>query len=209
MAQHATSPDSWIAERLGGPQQKFREFAAQVYAGGGALDLKTKELIAVACSSVGRCPHCTDGHLAKAKEVGASEAEVAEALAVAWGQGGGTQIFWMHEDFTEFLGEGWRQELIPEVDRAFWAFKREIFEGGVLERKVKELIALAVSSMLRCRHCTRSHLQGALKAGASKEEIAETLSVLWLIGSGVQVVWNQKGFEEHLRGHAHAAGGID
>lgn len=201
MAQHATSSDSWIADRLHEPQQRFKGFAQKVYAGG-ALDLKTKELIAVACSSVGRCPHCTDGHLAKAKEVGATAEEVAEALAVAWAQGGGTQVFWMYEDFDELLGEGWRQNFIPDADRAFWAFKREIFEEGVLDRKTKELIALAVSSMLRCRHCTRSHVQAAFEAGASKAEVAETLAVLWVIGSGVQVVWNKDGFEEHLRGHA-------
>jgi AhpD family alkylhydroperoxidase len=201
MAQHATSPDSWIADRLHGPQQRFREFAQKAYAGG-ALELKTKELIAVACSSVGRCPHCTDGHLARARQVGATEEEVAEALAVAWAQGGGTQVFWMREDFDELLGEGWRQQLIPEADRAFWAFKREIFEEGALDRKTKELIAVAVSSMLRCRHCTRSHIQAAFKAGASRAEVAETLSVLWVIGSGVQVVWNKDGFEEHLGSHA-------
>lgn len=204
MAQHATSPESWIADRIPGPQQKFKEFAQKVYAEGGALDLKTKELIAVACSSVGRCPHCTNGHLAKAKEAGASEEEIAEALSVAWSQGGGTQVFWMYEDFDELLGEGWRQQFIPEADRAFWAFKREVFQDGALPQKTKELIAVAVSSMLRCRHCTRGHIQGALKAGATKAEVAETLSVLWLIGSGVQVVWNQEGFETHLREHARA-----
>jgi AhpD family alkylhydroperoxidase len=202
MAQHATSPNSWIADRLPGPQQRFKEFAQKVYAGG-ALDLKTKELIAVACSSVGRCPHCTDGHLAKAKEVGASEEEIAEALAVAWFQGGGTQVFWMFEDFDELLGEGWRQQFVPEADRAFWALEREIYEASVLGRKVKELIAVAVNSMLRCRHCTRGHIQGAFKAGATRAEVAEALSVLWLIGSGVQVVWNQEGFEEHLHAHSH------
>lgn len=199
MAQHATSPDSWIADRIGGPQQKFKEFAQKVYRGGGALDLKTRELIAVACASVGRCPHCTDGHLAKAKEVGASEEEIAEALAVAWSQGGGTQVFWMREEFDELLGENWRHEYVPEVDRAFWAFKDAVYESGALERKTKELIAIAVSSMLRCRGCTRDHVESAFKAGASKAEVAETLAVLWLIGSGVQVVWNQEGFEEHLR----------
>jgi AhpD family alkylhydroperoxidase len=204
MAQHATSPHSWIAERLPVPQRKFAEFATRVYNSGNALDLKTKELIAVATSSVGRCPHCTDGHLAKAKQVGASEEEIAEALAVAWTQGGGTQVFWMKDDFAELLGENWRQEFIPEADRAFWDFKREVFEEGALDRKTKELIAVAVSSMLRCRHCTRAHIQAALKAGASRPEIAETLSVLWVIGSGVQIVWNKEGFEEHLRSHAHA-----
>lgn len=201
MAQHATSPESWIADRIAGPQQKFKEFATRVYQSS-ALDLKTKELIAVGCSSVGRCPHCTDGHLAKAREVGAREEEIAEALAVAWVQGGGTQVFWMFEDFAELLGENWRQEFIPEADQAFWAFKRQVFEEGALDRKTKELVAVAVSSMLRCRHCTRSHIQGAFKAGASKAEVAETLAVLWVIGSGVQVVWNKDGFEEHLRAHA-------
>lgn len=201
MAQHATSPESWIADRIPGPQQRFKEFAARVYAGG-ALDLRTKELIAVACSSVGRCPHCTDGHLAKAREVGASEDEIAEALAVAWVQGGGTQLFWMHEDYTELLGEKWRQELIPEADQAFWAFKREVFEAGVLDRKTKELIAVVVSSMLRCRHCTRAHIQHAFNAGATRAEVAEALAVLWVIGSGVQIVWNKEGFEEHLRAHS-------
>ncbi len=204
MAQHATSPDSWIADRLEGPQQKFKAFASKVYASGGALDLKTKELIAVATSSVGRCPHCTDGHLAKAKEVGATEAEIAEALAVAWVQGGGTQIFWMQEDYEELLGESWRQEFIPEADRAFWDFKREVFADGALPEKIKQLIAVAVNSMLRCRHCTRAHIRAALKAGATRQEIAEALSVLWVIGAGVQIVWNKEGFEDHLRTHAHA-----
>lgn len=204
MASHVTSPDSWIADRLPEPQRKFAAFAKHVYADGGALDLKTKELIAVACSSVGRCPHCTDGHLAKAADAGATPEEIAEALAVAWGQGGGTQVFWMMEDFNELLGETWRREFIPEADRAFWEFKREVFESGALGRKTKELVAVAVSSMLRCRHCTRSHIEAAFAAGASKAEVAETLAVLWVIGSGVQVVWNQQGFEAHLREHSHA-----
>lgn len=197
MAQHATDPDSWIAEHIRGPQQKFADFGAAVYKGG-ALDRKTKELIAAATASVGRCPHCTNGHIQKAQEVGATEEEVAEALAVAWAQGGGTQVFWMKDDFNDLLGDDWRSEFIPEADAAFWAFKREIFEKGVLDRKVKELIALTVSCMLRCRHCTRSHIESAQEVGASKKEIAEALSVLWVIGGGTQVVWNKDGFERHL-----------
>lgn len=205
MAQHVTSPDSWIHDLLPEPQRKFGDFAKGVY-GAGALDLKTKELIAIACSSVGRCPHCTDGHLDKAAEAGATEAEIAEALAVVWAQGGGTQVFWMKEDFDELLGENWRREFIPDADRAFWQFKSEVFDGGALPRKTKELIATVVSCMLRCRHCTRSHIEGALKAGATKAEVAEALGVLWVIGSGVQVVWNKDGFEEHLRAHVgHSA----
>lgn len=206
MAQHTISKDSWIAEHLPGPQEKFATFASAVYDDeGSALSRKTKELIAAATASVGRCPHCTDGHLQKAQDTGASEAEIAEALAVTWSQGGGTQVFWMKDDFADLLGENWRREFVPGADRAFWDFKREVFEDGALDRKTKELIAVAVSCALRCRHCTRSHIEAALDAGASKKEVAETLAVLWVIGSGTEVVWNRDGFEEHLHTAAHAS----
>lgn len=197
MAQNVSDPNSWIAEHLSGPQQKFADFAGKVYEEG-ALDRKTKELVAVATASVGRCPHCTEGHIEGAKDAGASEQEIAEALAVAWAQGSGTQVFWMKEDFADLLGEDWRQDFLPEVDSAFWDFKSEIFESDVLSRKTKELLALAVSCQQRCRHCTRSHIEAALEVGATKAEVAEALSVLWVIGGGTDVVWNQEGFEEHL-----------
>lgn len=197
MAQHTTSPDSWIADHMRAPQEKFGAFAREVY-GGDALDRKTKELIAVVASSLGRCPHCTDGHLAGAREAGATEEEIAEALAVGWTQGGGTELFWMKDVYDEVLGQGWRRELIPEADRAFWDFKSEVFENGVLDLKTKHLIATVASSALRCPHCTKDHMEQALEAGATREEVAEALGVLWVISSGVQVVWNKEGFEEHL-----------
>lgn len=201
MTQHATSPESWIADRLAGPQAKFAEFGRTVY-GTGSLAPKTKELIAVAASSVGRCPHCTNGHLAQAKKVGASEQEIGEALGVAWVLGGATQVAWMEEGCERLLGEAWRSRLVPDVDRAFRAFSEEVLEAGALDRKTTELIALAVSCMLRCRRSTRSHIEAALEAGATKSEVAEALTVLWVIGSGVQIVWNRDGFEEHLASRA-------
>lgn len=78
-----------------------------------------------------------------------------------------------------------------------------MFEDGALSRKTKELIAVAVSGQHRCRHCTRGHIKAALEAGASKAEVAETLSVLWVIGGGTNVVWNKEGFEEHLHSVPH------
>jgi len=83
-------------------------------------------------------------------------------------------------------------------DITFWDFKSDIFDGGTLPRKTKELLAAAVSCQHRCRHCTRSHMEAALEAGATKAEVAEALAVLWVIGGGTNVVWNKEGFEEHL-----------
>jgi len=197
MAQNVSDSTNWIAEHLSGPQDKFVEFAKPVYENG-TLDRKTKELIAVATASVGRCPHCTEGHIEGAKEAGASEEEISEALAVAWAQGSGTQVFWMKDDFADILGDNWRQEFLPDADAAFWDFKSDIFDGGTLPRRTKELLAAAASCQHRCRHCTRSHMEAALEAGATKAEVGEALAVLWVIGGGTNVVWNKEGFEEHL-----------
>lgn len=100
--------------------------------------------------------------------------------------------------------DSWIHDLLPEPQKKFRAFAARVYQEGALDLRTKELIAVACSSVGRCRHCTRSHIEAALEAGASRQEIAETLAVLWAIGSGVQVVWNKDGFEEHLRAHAHA-----
>ena len=53
------------------------------YSPGGALDLKSKELIGLTCSLVLRCDDCVKYHLGRCKEVGFSTAEVHEAMGVA------------------------------------------------------------------------------------------------------------------------------
>ena len=49
----------------------------------GALPIKTKELIAVATAHITRCPYCIAGHTRAAKQVGATDEEIAEAIFVA------------------------------------------------------------------------------------------------------------------------------
>ena len=49
----------------------------------GALSTKVKELIAVGCAHITRCPYCIDGHIQKAKQAGATDEEIAEVIFVA------------------------------------------------------------------------------------------------------------------------------
>ena len=49
----------------------------------GALNLKTKELIAVATAHITQCPYCIDVHTKRAKKAGASDVEIAESIFVA------------------------------------------------------------------------------------------------------------------------------
>lgn len=62
--------------------EAFQAFSQQVFAAG-ALDTKTKQLIAVAVAHVTQCPYCIRGHTLAAKRHGASGEEVMEAIWVA------------------------------------------------------------------------------------------------------------------------------
>jgi AhpD family alkylhydroperoxidase len=63
-------------------QAAFTEFSKQVFAAG-ALDAKTKQLIAVAVAHVTQCPYCIHGHTKAAVRRGASQPELMEAIWVA------------------------------------------------------------------------------------------------------------------------------
>jgi AhpD family alkylhydroperoxidase len=71
----------------------------------GVLDDKTRELLMLALASTQRCPHCTEAHIKQALEVGASKAEVTEALLIAAVEGAGTQLMWCKDIYEEHLGD--------------------------------------------------------------------------------------------------------
>ena len=62
--------------------EKFAEFEDAVYESG-SLPRKFKELLAVGITHVTQCDACIAYHTAKAKEAGATDEEVAEAVFVA------------------------------------------------------------------------------------------------------------------------------
>lgn len=70
-----------------------------------------------------------------------------------------------------------RQELTPAQSDAFKAFSAAVFAEGALSRKMKELIAVAVAHTTQCPYCIHGHTQGALRAGASEQEIMEAIWV--------------------------------
>lgn len=62
--------------------QAWHDFSKTVFSPG-ALDAKTKQLIAVAVAHTTQCPYCIKGHTPAAKREGASEQEIMEAIWVA------------------------------------------------------------------------------------------------------------------------------
>jgi AhpD family alkylhydroperoxidase len=66
----------------------------------------------------------------------------------------------------------------PEYLRNEWTKLKTIMSTGVIDRKVKEMIAVAVSATNSCDYCTRSHTDALRGLGAADAEIVELLSVV-------------------------------
>jgi AhpD family alkylhydroperoxidase len=57
----------------------------------GELSAKTKELIAVSCAHT-RCPYCIETHVKNAKNAGATDEEIGEAILVAIAMSAGASL---------------------------------------------------------------------------------------------------------------------
>jgi len=86
----------------------------------------------------------------------------------------------------------------PELGKPFANFYEACRNEGVLDKKTKELLMTALACVFRCPHCTEEHIQGALDAGASKEEITEALLIAAVEGAGTQLAWNKEVFKKYL-----------
>lgn len=86
---------------MGGAFGRLAELAPGTVAGyralhaagsGGQLDEKTRELICIAVAVTTRCDGCIANHVQKARELGISRAEIADALGVAVAMNAGAAI---------------------------------------------------------------------------------------------------------------------
>lgn len=78
---------------------------------------------------------------------------------------------------------------IPGAMQGFGAMHEAALKPGALDTKTKELIALGIAITVRCDGCIAFHVHDSMQAGASKEEIAEAVSMAILMGGGPSVVY--------------------
>jgi len=77
----------------------------------------------------------------------------------------------------------------PEVMKSFGELGRAATSNGALDRKTKELIALALSVAARCDPCIGFHAQTLVKLGATRQEVGETLGVTTYMGGGPSLMY--------------------
>jgi len=86
------------------------------------------------------------------------------------------------------------RKMIPDVYRGFAEMSNGALSSGALDKKFKELIALAVGVVAGCDGCIASHAQAAVRAGASKEEAAEAIGVTFLMHGGPATIHGARAY---------------
>lgn len=93
---------SWFNEKTPEVAKAFAEMRNAVYKEG-ALDGRTKELISIAASVLMRCERCTEIHAERARKHGATDEQIAEAVACAMFVAAGSQLSWS-DVYEKILG---------------------------------------------------------------------------------------------------------
>ena len=75
-------------------------------------------------------------------------------------------------------------EKYPDIARAFMDLQGSTMADGKVDAKTKELIAVGIAVSLRCIPCIYAHTKGAMKQGATPDEIMEAASVAILMSGG-------------------------
>lgn len=74
--------------------------------------------------------------------------------------------------------------------RALYKLKNEVFREGALTVREKELIAVALSTLLKCETCVEFHADKAKDAGATQEELREALDVVLYMAGPTSLIWS-------------------
>ena len=83
----------------------------------------------------------------------------------------------------------------PEVADGFSALAAASTKPGVLDTKTKELIALAIGIAGRCDGCIGFHTRAAIRHGATRQEVLETVDGAVYMGGGPSYMYGVQALE--------------
>lgn len=78
---------------------------------------------------------------------------------------------------------------IPDTLSGFSALANAASRDGALDRKTKELVALALGVAAQCDGCIGFHAEALVKLGASRQEIEEALGMAVYMGGGPALMY--------------------
>ena len=78
---------------------------------------------------------------------------------------------------------------IPDTLAGFSAMAQAASRDGALDKKTKELIALALGVAAHCDGCIGFHTEALIRLGASRQEVEETLGMAVYMGGGPSLMY--------------------
>ncbi|MDZ4095157.1 MAG: carboxymuconolactone decarboxylase family protein [Paracoccaceae bacterium] len=81
---------------------------------------------------------------------------------------------------------------LPEVAKGFGALSKAVKEGGVLDLKTKEFVALGIAVSQRCDSCIGLHVEALIKAGGTRDEVSDVLAMAVQMGGGPALMYAAK-----------------
>lgn len=78
---------------------------------------------------------------------------------------------------------------ISETMQGFSSMAQAALKDGALDKKTKELIALAIGVATRCDGCIGFHAEALVKLGATKAEVEEVLGMTIYMGGGPSLMY--------------------
>ncbi|MFN3701002.1 MAG: carboxymuconolactone decarboxylase family protein [Alphaproteobacteria bacterium] len=91
------------------------------------------------------------------------------------------------KDISEYMGE--LRKTIPDTMSGFSALAKSATADAELDKKTKELIALAIGVTQRCDGCIGFHAKALKDLGATREEIAEVMGMCVYMGGGPALMY--------------------
>ena len=77
----------------------------------------------------------------------------------------------------------------------FFALDNKAYIDGALNAKVKELMGLVASMVLRCNDCIFYHIDRSIQEGATREELQESFNIALIVGGSIVIPHLRYAFE--------------
>ena len=103
-----------------------------------------------------------------------------------------SMLDWNEYHKQVLAGVGDVGRLSPDIVKGYQTLGGAAAKTALLGPKVNELIALAVAVSLRCDGCIVVHTEAAMRAGATREEIAEALGTATAVNAGAALVYSTR-----------------
>jgi AhpD family alkylhydroperoxidase len=100
--------------------------------------------------------------------------------------------FSMHDSISEFhkYRETMNHKILDAdnlIIKRFFSLDESVYQAGALDKKIKELLGLVASTVLRCNDCILYHITECVKAGVTDSEFHEAMSIALVVGGSITI----------------------